>query len=458
MLAAITSQSARAAIMGGEGNQPIADPGWPQGAAVIFNHPSRIAWWEGPPFGGGQWHAECRGDSQALSGVLADFARLDLKRKRVILHDGVGRSFWLNPNREPAKQSAAEIDWIFMVWQPANWEHLRKLPRDLNPTDPGDVDAGPPSQIDVYTGGKLRWSDVSIPGGLEVIDQRLEAHGFTTTDGVVLEGSVVDLANEQPIAARIQLQRVEPQATGGYHHTVVSQTTADAQGHWVLQKAPAGWHRVVVEADGYVPRVIGYAQFDDQPGWHRSEGRLSQAAVVSGHVTDDAGQPLAGVNVRLADVGCAGDGRYESTDEYLSQTGADGSFRLEQVPIGSATIRLHRKGYCRPGLGQEVTTPAENVLLQMTQSAQVRITVEFSGANRPDGYIVQMEPEGGSQVGKWSGSGNVDAQNQISFRDVPPGRYVVTGRPNPGSDDQHSQPMTIDLQGGSVIDVTLPAK
>ena len=79
MLAAITSQSARAAIMGGEGNQPIADPGWPQGAAVIFNHPSRIAWWEGPPFGGGQWHAECRGDSQALSGILADFARLDLK-------------------------------------------------------------------------------------------------------------------------------------------------------------------------------------------------------------------------------------------------------------------------------------------------------------------------------------------------------------------------------------------
>ena len=84
--------------------------------------------------------------------------------------------------------------------------------------------------------------------------------------------------------------------------------------------------------------------------------------------------------------------------------------------------------------------------------------MEFSGANRPDGYIVQMEPEGGSQVGKWSGSGNVDAQSQISFRDVPPGRYVVTGRPNPGSDDQRSQPMTIDLQGGSVIDVTLPAK
>src|SRR5262245_32998835 len=78
---AVTSPEVFALITGGEGNAPVRDPGWPTGAAAIFNVPSRIAWWEGPPFGGGQWHAECRGDAKTLNGVLADFAKLDAKSK-----------------------------------------------------------------------------------------------------------------------------------------------------------------------------------------------------------------------------------------------------------------------------------------------------------------------------------------------------------------------------------------
>ncbi len=131
----VPPQRAAALITGGEGNKPIADPGWPKGAAAIFNNKGRIAWWEGPPFGGGQWHAECRGDAKALGAVLADFAGLDMKTKRIVVHDGVGHSFWLNPNHEPAKEAAAKMDWMFMVWQPASWERLRKLPGDLNLTD-----------------------------------------------------------------------------------------------------------------------------------------------------------------------------------------------------------------------------------------------------------------------------------------------------------------------------------
>src|SRR5215475_1453223 len=147
-IVAVSPSEGFALLIGGVGNAPMRDPGWPEGAAAIFNTSSRIAWWEGPPFGGGQWHAECRGDAKALSAVLADFAKLDVKNKRVVLHDGAGRSFWLNPNNEPAK-----MDWVFMVWQPKNWEHLRKLPADINPTGGQDAESGPPSQIDVYTGG-----------------------------------------------------------------------------------------------------------------------------------------------------------------------------------------------------------------------------------------------------------------------------------------------------------------
>jgi len=133
MISTAPPQTAFALITGGKGNRPLTDPGWPTGAAAIFNNPVRIAWWEGPPFGGGQYHAECCGDTKAFNVVLADFARLDVNIKRLIVHDGVGHSFWLNPNREPEKRSAAKMDWSFTVWVSASWERLGKCRRVLNP-------------------------------------------------------------------------------------------------------------------------------------------------------------------------------------------------------------------------------------------------------------------------------------------------------------------------------------
>jgi hypothetical protein len=455
ILTVVTSPEAFALITGGEGNKPIADPGWPTGAAVIFNHKGRVAWWEGPPFGGGQWHAECRGDARALNAVLADFVNMDAKLKRVVVHDGTGHSFWLAPNGEPEKLQAARIDWVFMVWQPASWERLRKLPADLNPT--GHADTSPPSQIDVFTAG-INWADVAVPGGIEVVDQRLVAHGFTAEDGVVLEGKVVDLSTKQPIAATVKLQRVEPQEKGGYLYPVVAEAKADAQGHWVLKRAPAGWCRVIVEADGFVPKVAGYARTDDQPWWQSYDCGLARPATVSGRITDDAGKPLADVDVRLDDVQPESGGRYESPLEYRFKTDAEGRFRADQVPKGTATIWLHKPGYCRPGLGLPITTPKGDVELQMMKSASLRVTVDFTGTERPAGYVVSIAPEGGEVVGSYGGSGNIDAKNQMTFGNVPPGRYVLRGRPNPGSDAEEAGPVTVDLKGGQSSEVTLKAK
>lgn len=454
-LAVSAPREAFALIVGDAGNKPVGDPGWPKGAAAIFNHPGRVAWWEGPPFGGGQWHAECRGDAKAFNAVLTDFAKLDVNKKRLVVHDGTGHSFWLAPNNEPEKRAAAGIDWSLMVWQPASWERLRKLPADLNPTDAGDT--GPPAQIDVYTAG-LRWVDLTVPGGIEVDDRRLEAHGFTADDGVVLEGKVNDLATKRPIAATIRLQRVEPQKPGGYSDPVVAETRANAQGHWVLKHAPEGRVRLVVEADGFVPRVAGYDRFDDQPRWQSYDCGLSISAPVSGRITDEAGAPLADVAVRLGDVRPESGGRYESPLESTFKTDADGRFRADRVPMGTATIWLHKPGFCRPGLGLSIATPKADVELQMLKSASVRVTVDFNGKQRPGGYIVKIEPEGGEAVGTYGGSGSISGEDQITFENVPPGRYVLRGEPNPSSGDQQTEPVAVDLKGGRSAEVTLKAK
>ena len=88
-----------------------------------------------------------------------------MKSKKLIVHDGIGHSFWLAPNQEPAKLDAARIDWVFMVWQPANWDRLRNLPADLNPTDPKDADKGPPSVIDVLHRRQHPMGRCERPGG-----------------------------------------------------------------------------------------------------------------------------------------------------------------------------------------------------------------------------------------------------------------------------------------------------
>jgi hypothetical protein len=378
--------------------------------------------------------------------------------KRIVVHDGVGQSFWLNAKRAPAKKADARVDWVFMVWQPASWEQLRKLPADLNPVDPDDSAKGPPAQIDIYTGGGVRWADVQVPDGLEVIDRRLEAHGFSTADGVVIEGKVVDVTTQRPLAARMRLQRVEPQPKGGYLYPDVADAKADGQGRWVLKRAPAGWHRVVVEADGYVPRVVGYDRFDEQPRWVSLDGELAHPGPVSGRVVDEEGRPLADAEVQFADVVTSAGGRYTLPQDASIRTDADGRFRYDVAPVGRATIWVRKTGYCRPGLGLPIATPMSDVALSMMRSASVRVSVDFAGKEQPGGYMVKIAPEGGEVIGSYGGSGNIDAKGQIAFENVPPGKYVLQGQPNPSSGNQTTEPVAVDMKGGQAAEVTLRAK
>jgi hypothetical protein len=479
--AAGSSQTAFAIRWGGPGNSPVPAPGWPKGATAIVNNPARSAMWEGPDHG--YFSAEFRGDAKALNSILADFAKVDAKTKRLVVRNGVG------PNLDQ------KMDWVFNVWVPALWAQPSGSFILWTGTNIRDADTCPPPQIDVYTGGNVRWSDVTIPEGIEVIDEQLEAHGFTLADGTVLEGKVVDLATRQPLAARMRLERIEQGPKGSNRYTAVAEAAADAQGRWVLKHAPAGWYRVVVAAEGYVPRwVDNYSNTDGQPGWYSYNRGLSRPASVSGRVADEAGKPLADVEVRLDDVVSGGDGHYGSTHEYVTKTDADGRFRLDQAPVGCVTIRVRKSGYCLPGAGKSIMTPAEDIALNMVKSAQVRVTVDFAGTNRPKTYIIEIvplvktDPEGGAAVPSWGENGNIvtltqpegeaavgpwieiriiDANNQVFFKSVPPGKYVLQGWPSrygsggretPFTGVQRSKPLAIELKSGQTAEITLPAK
>lgn len=448
--------TAWALIMGGDGNEPIHDPGWPTGAAKVFNTTSRIAYWEGPPFGGGQYHSECRGDTAAFQAVLNDFAKIDLPKKRIVLHDGVGQSFWLNMNREKDKKEASKIDWVFVVWQPKRLNQI--LGNPFLSRRMGNPDDLMIAKIDVYTGGSIRWNEITVPDEIDVVDKRLEAHGFKTTDGTVLEGKVTDVASGEPLRAKMVIEQIEPQTKGGYEYTKLTEVESADDGHWILKNAPQAWCRLVLKADGYAPRVIGHLTIDDQPTWSEHNSSLAEAGKVSGRVVDQEGKPLADVDVRIDDLDTKKSTGYDVPGGDPVKTDREGRFVFEGVPVGSGKIWLHKPGYVRPGLGLKIEIPSANAKLVMVLAAKLHISVDFSESKRAGDYIVHCEPEGGQQIGKWSGDGNIGADNDITYESIPPGRYTVKGRPNPGSTNQETKPIPVELKGGETTEVTIKAK
>lgn len=446
-----------ALIMGG-GTEPVQDPGWPPGAAEIFNHTSRIAYWEGPPFGGGQYTAECRGDAKALTAVLEKFAKLGVANRRIVVDDGVGHSFWLNPNNEAEKREDTTIDWRFMVWVPENWERLKKLPPDLNPTNAADNPDGPPTEIRVFADGNVDWAAVVVPEGIEVIDNRREARGFTKDDGMVLEGTIVDLATGEPIVGSVELQEISASEAGGYDYATKHEAGTDATGNWTITNAPAGWFQVVAMAEGYVPRIAGYLKTDGEARWHSYAAKLAKPGEVTGVVTSEKGEPLSGVKVSLSDVSPGGDGRYRSPQEFSAMTDATGEFAIATAPIGPAKIRVHKQGYTGPGLGKAIKVPAQCLELTMSAAAEVKVIVLFVTDEIPSDYMVNIEPEGGAVVGSWGGSAKIDEQNQVVFENIPPGKYVVVGHPNPHTVTEKTPPLTVELTGGESETVTIKAR
>ena len=94
----------------------------------------------------------------------------------------------------------------------------------------------------------------------------------------------------------------------------------------------------------------------------------------------------------------------------------------------------------------------------MRRAGSVRVTVNFAGRKRAGDYLVRLAPEGGEVVGSYGGAGDIDTKDRMDFEIVPPGRYILTGRPNPGSSGEETEPVTIDVKGGQAAEVTLKAR
>jgi hypothetical protein len=185
--ALIASLPVSASIMFSPGNHPVTDFGWASGSLALANLETRVGYWEGPPFGGGEYHFLYRGDNTAFDAALKKFAAIHAPSLELVVHNGPGSDQFLAMTNAADPNPDGRVDWSFTVWVPANWKNLYNNPKvTFNTNDPNYGKPLPPPRLDVFVGADgLNWSKVILPDNVHVDDRRaLAASGLRTIDGL----------------------------------------------------------------------------------------------------------------------------------------------------------------------------------------------------------------------------------------------------------------------------------
>lgn len=117
----------------------------------------------------------------------------------------------------------------------------------------------------------------------------------------IVSGRVVSAAEGTPIqSARVGLIEADVN-----QHPVVYGTTTNDQGHFEIKQVPPGRYHFVASRSGFISQEYGTkglkggAELSLSPGQTMDDAmfRLTRAAVVSGRVLDEAGEPMMGVYI-----------------------------------------------------------------------------------------------------------------------------------------------------------------
>ncbi len=446
-VALLLATPSHALITGGK-DEDVQVSNLPQGAIELANSDSRIAWWEGPPFGGGQYHFEYVGETPELQKSVDLFAKVDSKRKQIVIRQGRKDSFWLSIGNTGTKR---HIDWQFMVWVPGNWNHLRGARAGLLP--PGQEGESPLTQLTVFASERVDWASIKVPEGLTVIDERLEANGLSAEDGAALRVKILDAARQPIVGARIHLGKDD----------ATKEAVCDSQGSATITNISAGNHRITVAAEGYATKDLYYHSFDTFT-YRELSTELAEAAAITVQVVDHNGQPLKDIDVMISNcVDSRGD-HYRIGGEQNFRTDSAGEFRTDDVPVGKIRFACRTAGYYYNSVLNEHVTGEEVIQLSFLPTGDVKVAVASpNGLPVTSRYNVEIHEKGtdpikGGKVGSWGGSANIGSDGTYTFKNVPPGEYEVTGKPNPGRTSDRTKPVAVTVKGNDDHQINLTAR
>lgn len=446
-----------ALITGTHGNRPVRDRGWPAGTLDLANLESRLGYWEGPPFGGGEYHFlyRCK-DTSEFNEALKTFAAIEAKKLELVVHNGPEYSFWLKANKEELSKEDNRVDWTLTVWIPERWKSLYNSPRSymLGSELPRFKKPVAAPRIDVYIGGgSVVWEKVKIPKNVVLIDKRPGSVSPEFAGSGLVRGKVFDMATGEPISgAQVVLASHE----GGGKWTEIKHGKTNERGSCQIAKIPAGYYEVRVLANGYAPRKQG-SYHNKRPEYLNFEIGLARPQCVKGVVVDQDGNPIEGVKVSATNVlGPDGYG-YPSVGDRTSTTDAQGRFEICLLPKGLMTVRCRCEGlHLKSSIFEQYKIPSDQIKLVMTGTGTVWGKVVDKDGNRPaGGIILELEPEGGNKPGSWGGSWNLSPDGSFKMTGIPPGKYIISTRPNPGSSNYEPNSGKVTIKGGMTYEIEI---
>jgi hypothetical protein len=445
--------AAHALIEVADGNQPVGNRGWPTGSEFVADLPSRLGYWVGPPFGGGEYHFSYRcANTAEFNEALKLFAAIRAPALDLVVHDGPGPHFGFGRREEKEKRPRAQ--WTFTVWRPESWHRLHNGPRGfILDGQVGPRRAVPPPRIDVYVGGgsPIEWKAVVVADNVRVDDRRKGAPE-RPSEGE-LHGQLYDMATGQIIPGA-EVAVLRPKERRRWER--VAQAEADAMGRVALRGLPAGRYRIEVRAQGFASRVHGYY---DNAGKTRHEfvAELCREQSLSGTITDGTGNPLPDVKVSaLRPLGVDGVS-YPCPDLASATTDAEGRFEVRALPKGYAQLR------CGATSLHQVTSrfelhdvPAKNLRILMARCGTIRVMVIAEKKKLEAGKVnVTIAAEGGQRVGSWGGSARVGKDGRHEFKNVHPGKYLVSTRPDIAWGKADPDAAVVTLEEGGTVEVVI---
>jgi len=443
----IFSHFSHALISGSVGNSPVSDRGWAPGSVELANLKTRVAHWEGPPYGGGQTTFEFKGKSTAdFMNALEAFAKIKGPRRELVIQSGPRNSFWLRPDSRKEGDVDSRIDWSFVVWNESVWNQMYNDPKNSFMSDSPNfrkpVDC---PKIYLYLGGgTVKWKEVNVPKGVTVVDQRNKSG-----KGAVVSGIVRELESGKPMAGVEVTLIPGTQKIEGKLPTVVT----GADGKYELKNFPKGGYYVVARKEGFATkRSLAFSEMNGADS-REEMFALSKTTNLKGIVKGPNGEPLEGVRVILRNIiGKDGFG-YLGRNDFETKTDKEGGFVFDGLPEGECRATAWLEGYFNPDgiLGKYEIPSSKPIEIKMIGTGTIR---GIMPAPKKGQHKVMMHPPGGNKVGSWGGSMNYKEDGSFEFKNVPEGEYYI-GR-DQGGDLKLNEPgvKKIEVKAGKISQVS----
>ena len=423
---------------------------FPIGASEVISMPGLQGGWEGPPFGGGMYvHEYTCPNTEQFNEALRRFARIQAPKLELVVHDGRKSSM-------VHRDSGLEIQWTLTLWSPESWYRLHRAPggwfEDRSPYQGAEV---PPPTIDVWTGGDIDWSQVEVPKGIEVVDDRLSAAPIQPIEGGVVEGTVTSMTNLRALpGAEIAVWRMERRE----RNERVAGAIVDGSGHYLVRVSSAtGAFQLVATSPGMATRTLDYGHYEPNQ-YTRMDIALAPETKAEGVLLTLAGEPVAGATIAAREVrGLDGTG-YGLPEPAEACTDTEGRFAFKGMPRGWFQVRAPQgEYYVDPPFTWHSAPTYEpiSVAVKVTGSIQVRVTDRVPGIE----YLVDLDEKPRVSPNPWGGGGTVKDDGTYEYTGVPPGRYAISVRRNPDrtDDPNHTPEKIVTVEGGKTVEVNLAA-